>query len=296
MKLTHRYAHESARIGEELYINGGLVALHDPNEVVGEVEILYRSKRNGKAVFTKTINRNDLLVTGAVYLSEKVNNTRSTYKTTPLDVSYGVHGAEDVDYTAESIPFERICGIMVGREGCGDTYNTVHRVVRTDLRVPGMIPFRVIDTSRRDDLTGEERNLYFMRVVEGDLVKYYGKRFTAEREINVVYEDGTAVDVATLVEGNDRGKLIKTYTKFTTTVSPDDIREYCKITEGNTIRSLVNSIGLLTGYPVDPSDKADNPDAQEFALVRGLTTLNTEDYPLKDSESSMDITYRFYFV
>lgn len=288
--------HTNVCIGDEAYINGVLAAAHRNTEVIGEVEVIYRSKKNGKAVFTKTISQNDLLVTGAVYLSEKVNNVRAAYRTVPLDVSLGVHNVDEVDMTDATIPFEKICGLMVGRGGCGDTYNSVHRVVRTDLAVPGAVPFRCIDTSHRSDLSGDERNQYFLRVEDGNLVYYYGKKFNAEREINVVYEDGTAVDPTTLIPGNDRGKLIKTYTKFTTVITADDIREYCKVAEGNTLHSLVNSIGLITGYPVAPSDKVDNPDAEEFAMVRGLTTLNTEDYPLKDSESTMDITYRFYFV
>ena len=311
--------HQNAKVDEELYLNGELAATSGyTHEVIGEVEILYKSKHGGKTVFTRTINRNDLLVTGAVFLSEKVNQIRSSYYPTPLDVAHDVHTA-DTRFSFDSssylmkdvgvIPYERICGIMIGRGGCGETYNQVHRVYRTDTEVPEIVPFRTICLSDgEEDLTGDERKLYFMRSLQTingkDCVCYYGKRFQADREINVQWEDGTVVNVNALVPGNDRGKLVKTFTKFTTSISVKDVREYCRLAEGSTVRSLVNSIGLMSGFPVNPDDNSiitpvtealyENP--YEFANIRGMTTLNTDDYPFKDRESTMDITYRLYFV
>lgn len=315
---SSNYAHDNLRVVDQLYANGQLVAGGDPHEIVGEVEIIYRSKHNGKAVFTKTIRRNDLLVTGAVFLSEKVNQIRSSYLPTPLDVKHGTHsmddrfGLGDTSYLMNAlgtIPYERICGIMVGREGSGETYNQVHRVYRTDTEVPGVVPFRTICLSDgEEDLEGDERKLYMLRTLQTingkECICYYGKRFLVDREINVQWEDGTVVDINSLVPGNDRGKLVKTFTKYTTVISAKDIREYCRIAEGSTIKSLVNSLGLITGFPVNPEDNTIltpssevlYEDPYEFGFVRGMTTLNTEDYPFKDKESTMDVTYRLYFI
>lgn len=315
---NHSSAHDNVRILDSMDFNGARVAGGDPHEIIGEVSIVYRSKHNGKAVFTKTIRRNDLLVTGAVFITEKINAMRSSYIPTPLDVKHGIHAMDDqfdlegstlhmID--AGTLPYERICGIMVGREGCGETNNQVHRVYRTDTEVPGVVPFRTINLSDgQEDLTGDERKLYILRheeTINGkDCICYYGKRFIVDREINVQWEDGTVVDASTLVRGSDRGKLVRTFTKFTTMLSSKDIREYCKISEGSTVRSVVNSVGLITGFPVDPSNNSILTPAQEalytepyeFGFVRGMTTLNTEDYPLKDKESTMKITYRLFVV
>ena len=284
------------KIVETLHDGGGrLLASSGGHFIIGEVEKVYKSKRNGRAIFTHTIDENDLLVTGAVYLSEKVNNIRSTFRTTPVDVSLGVHTQEQIDFSPATIPHELICGIMVGCGGCGDTYNTVHKVHRTDYTVPNPVPFRVVPLSQ--DLKGVTRDRYFLRVVRGNYAYYYGKKFTVNREINVMYEDGTTVPTNIDVLGDIKGQYIKTFTKYEVTVDETDIREGFKLTMGNTLQSRVNSVGLVTGYPGIASDSADKGvDIDEFFNVRTMTTLNTENDELKDSESTVSYIYRLYFV
>ena len=288
------YKHgENMKIGETLHDGSGrlLAASGLGHEIIGEVEVLYKSKRDGHSIFTRSIGKNDLLLTGAVFLTEKVNNVRSTFQTTPIDQLIGVHSASQIDFSAASIPNEKICGIMVGVGGSGDTYNTVHPVHRTDLTVPGYTPFRVVPVD--EDLSPELRRQYILRVVQGDYVYYYGKRFEANRDINVLYEDGTEVPTNVHAIGDSNGKYIKTFTKFTTTIDESEIREAFKIKDGSTRRSRVNSIGLITGYPGKAEDSGRY---EEYFNVRTLTTLNMENRELKDSESTLSIIYRLYFV
>lgn len=284
------------RIVETLHDGGGrLLATSGGHFIIGEVEKVYKSKRDGHAIFTHKIDENDLLVTGAVYLSEKVNNIRSTFRTTPVDVSLGVHKPEDIDFSPATIPQEIICGIMVGCGGCGDTYNTVHKVHRTDFTVPSPVPFRVVPLSQ--DLKGVTRDRYFLRVVRGAYAYYYGKKFTVNREINVMYEDGTTVPTNVDILGDVKGQYIKTFTKYDVVVDETDIREGFKLTQGNTLQSRVNSVGLITGYPGLASDSEDKgSDITEYFNVRTMTTLNTENDELKDSESTVSYIYRLYFV
>ena len=282
VKLDH-----STLVVDSLEGNGRLLATGaNIHEIVGEVEILYRTTRGGKVVFTRTKNLNDLLITGAVYISEKVNNMRSTFKTVPIDVSLGIHTVNDIDTSDATVPFEKICGIMVGNGGTSGTYNAVHKVHKTDLSVPGMIPFRVRPLD--DDLPDADKKLYLLRRERNGYAEYYGKRFT-DREINVVYEDGTSVGTDVNLIGDSNGKFVKTFTKYTVGITPQEIREYFKITEGNTMRSLINSVGLMTGYPM-------NADESEFGYVRGMTTLNTENMELKNSQDAIEFTYRLYFI
>lgn len=269
--------------------NGRLLAESHLNEIIGEVEIIYKSKLNGKSIFTRTIRRNDLLVTGGIYLCEKINQLRFNVHSTPIDVSLGVHKLEDIDQTTASLPFEKVCGIMVGNGGSGDTYNTVHRVHKTDLAVPGMIPFRVRNLSI-SDLDPTERAKYILRVEKDGYAYYYGKKFEITPEINVHYEDGAPIDITRMSSiGDSDGRFIKTYTKYEATITESDMREYFRITQGSTLRCLINSIGLMTGYPMDDSES-------EFGNVRGLTTLNMENAELKDSESTVNFIYRLHFV
>lgn len=287
---------DSVKIFDSLHnSNGVLLAQSEGHAIIGEVEKVYKSRKTGKVLFTRTINKNDLLVTGAVYLSEKVNNIRSTFLTTPVDVSLGVHTIDQIDRSSASIPNEIICGIMVGCGGCGDTYNTVHKVHRTDLTVPTPVPFRVVPLSA--DIKGTVRDRYILRVVRGNYAYYYGKRFTVKPEINVMYEDGTVVPTNVNVLGDIKGQYIKTFTKYEAIVDESDIREGFKLTQGNTLQSRVNSVGLITGYPGIASDSADKgKNIVEYFNVRTITTLNTESDELKDSESTVGYIYRLYFV
>lgn len=293
-KVTKGWDH--AHVYDELWANGALVAHGSPHEVIGEVEIIHTSKHTGKTIFTRKLRRNDLLVSGAVFLSEKVNNMRSTFLQTPIDMELGVHRIEEIDRTSASVPLEQICGIMVGNGGCGDTYNTVHKVHRTDRVIPGMLPLRVVPIGK--DLEGSTRKRYCLRVVNGDKVYYYGKRFTITPEINVMYEDGTVVPTTVDVIGDSNGKYIKTFTKYSATVDEHDVREYFKLTQGSTMRSLINSVGLLTGYLGTAGDAADKKDdtIQEVFNARMMTTLNMENNELKDSESTVTFIYRLYFT
>lgn len=273
-------------INETVTANGKNVFESCGSKVIGEVEVI--CSKNGNPMFTRSFKvKNDLLVNGAVFLSEKANNMRSTFQTAPLDLSLGAHTSDQIITDNNTIKDEQICGIMVGNGGTGDAYNTVNKVNRAARSVPSPVPFRVVPVD--SDLTGDVRSRYILRVVKGDYVYYYGKRFDIDREINVEFEDGTTVplDVDTL----HTNKFIKVFTKYRVTVDQFDVREYFKYTQGSTLRSLINSIGLITGYPVVGDDKH-----VEFFNVRGMTTANMENQDLKDSESTITFIYKVYIV
>lgn len=276
---------ENVHIGEKLYLNNKEMPNHTSADIIGQVEVIYESSIDGKKIFTKTLGHNDLLVTGAVFLSEKANNIRSTFKTTPLDLELGIHKSEDIVVDHTTIGNEKICGLMIGNEGAGDTYNTVYKIYRAARHVPGMIPFRVVPVD--NDLEATDRAKYILRKVDGDYIYYYGKKFDIDREIHVEYEDGTVVP--TDADVSVVNKLVKTFTRFRCTIDQRDVREYFKITQGSTLRSLINSVGLITGYPGLASDNY-----EEFFNVRGITAFNMENQELKDSEATITIIYSLF--
>lgn len=277
---------DCANVRESLAINNVEYDGQAGSKIIGDVQVIFESKKNGKVVFTRTLHdHNDLLVTGAVFLSEKSNNMRSTFKTTPLDISLGVHTADQVEVSNKTIGYEKIGGIMVGDGGAGDTYNTVYKVNRAALSVPGPVPFRVVPVE--NDLKDTDREKYFLRVVRGDYVYYYGKKFDIEPEIGVMLEDGTVVPIDVNTQNPD--KFIKVFTKYRAVIDQRDIREYFKYTEGSTLRSLINSVGLITGYPLLGKDGT-----EEYFNVRGMTTFNMENQELKDSESTITFIYRLF--
>lgn len=276
---------DRAHILEHVNVNGHDYR-SDHSDIIGDVQVIYESRSNGKVIFTRTLrDHNDLLVTGAVFLSEKANNIRSTFKTIPLDLELGIHGNDQIEVSQKTISREKIAGIMVGNGGAGDTYNSVFKVNRAARHVPGIVPFRVVPVDQ--DLKDTDRAKYFMRLVKGDYAYYYGKKFDIEREINVMFEDGTSVPVD--VDNMPNNKFIKVFTKYRAVLDERDIREYFKINYGSTLRSLINSVGLITGYPGLTEDGQ-----EEFFNVRGMTTMNMENQELKDSESTITIIYRLF--
>ena len=76
------------------------------------------------------------------------------------------------------------------------------------------------------------------------------------------------------------------YTQYILTVNANDIREYFKLTDGNTALSRINSIGLVAGYP-----RVNKLGYTEFYNVRCLTTVNTESLELKDNLSQIVVYY-----
>lgn len=276
---------DRAHVLEQVTVNGHEYR-SDHSDIIGDVQVIYESRSSGKVIFTRTLHdHNDLLVTGAVFLSEKTNNMRSTFKTIPLDLELGVHSNDQIEVSQKTISREKIAGIMVGNGGAGDTYNSVFKVNRAARHVPGVVPFRVVPVDQ--DLKGTDREKYFMRRVKGDYVYYYGKKFDIEREINVMFEDGTTVPVD--VDNMPNNKFIRVFTKYRAVLDERDIREYFKINYGSTLRSLINSVGLVTGYPGLAEDNQ-----EEFFNVRGMTTMNMENQELKDSESTITIIYRLF--
>lgn len=287
MNKTMKLRSEVNGAAEELYANGRMIAMakSDPS-MIGMVEVIYQTAHGGVPVFTKSLHKNDILTTGSVYMLEKINGLRSRFVTTPIDVELGVHSSSEVNQGNSTIPNEIVCGAMIGNGGTGDTYNTVRKVRRANRMVPGAIPWRVVKSTQ--DLEGTERQQYFMRRQIGEYVYYYGKKFDATPVITVAYEDGTTVpvNVGDLVDTN---KFIRAYATYRFTAGKKDVREFFKVTQGSTMNSLINSVGLITGYPGQSSDQQ-----TEYFNVRGMTTLNMENQDLKDSESTVTFIYRLF--
>lgn len=279
---------DHAKISDSIWTPSGelLSTAEYKHGIIGEVEIISKTRR-GTTRFTRTLRRNnELLIGGANFYSEKANNMRSGFNPTPLDVEYGIHTVEEIQLTADTIKEETICGMTIGIDGCVNTYNTVKPVLTHSRAVPGMIPFRKMRLEEEVLLKEEERAKYFMRVVDGNgYVSYYGKRFDDTPTIYTMFEDGTEVpsNIASIAEP----KAIKHYTKYLLTIEGKDVREYFKIRDRSTVNSKVNSAGLVTSYPGEGADA--NP---EWFNVRQTTTLNFENQELKDSESMITFIYR----
>lgn len=272
------------------------------HRIIGEVEMLHYSKVDGVSIINKTIDYNDLLVNGSVFMTEKNNNARTTFRPTPIDVDLGVHNLSDIDFSVDSLKEEVIIGLVFGIGGCSDSYSEVKPVQRHHKCVPDIVPCRTVPVE--NDLSVLERTKYFLRAektIDGKRYAcYYGKRFE-ESGLKVLYEDGT--DVPVDVDLIPNPKFIEIYSEYKGLLNHSDMREWFRIMYGSTKNSRINSVGLVTGYPIlvkkgEGNDELGNPipDIYEYGNVRCITTLNVENQELKDSSSSINFTYRLLII
>ena len=275
---------EIVRLHDEALVNGELVKGSDRNSIIGVVEI---TASNGDTIFSKRVKeiyKNDLLIGGCVYFLEKTYGIRSAFTPRPLDIELGVNTT--VDNSVDTLKNERIIGIVTGVGGSRDLYNTVVPVQRHKRTVNDIIPFRMKDV----ELFGDEAADYFLKTKTSDgYFAYYGKKFRGSPEIKVMYESGVPVP-------NDVGDLINTnridaYAESNLLISNKDIREMFLLRDGSTDRSRINTIGLVSGYPIT------NANGQvEYANVRVITTLNMENRELKNDVDTITIKYKQYII
>lgn len=276
---------------------------HD-HRIIGEVEVIRNTFEGDQSLFTHTIDYNDLLVNGSVYFSEKINNFRSTFAPTPLDVDLGVHKLSEITRDDTTVREEVVAGIIIGIDGCTNTYNTVKPVQRHHKCVPGIVPFRTVEAI--NDLSNADQSKYFLKtrkMVNGqDSYVYYGKMFEKLGDIKVMFEDGT--DVPPNVDVQVDPKFIRAYSEYACRIDQRDVREWFKLTTGSTKTSRINSVGLVTGYPIlmfsgdGNVDQYGNRllDVYEYGNVRCITTLNMENQELKDAESTITFIYRLIIL
>lgn len=294
-----------ARIFDEVVANGVKYKGGDhQHRIIGEVEVVKNTPDGDESLFTRKIHYNDLLLTGAVFMSEKINNIRSTFNPLPLDVDLGVHQLADIVRDGSTVRDEVVAGIVVGIDGCTNTYNTVKPVQRHHKTVDGIVPFRTV--SSKNDLANSDRAKYFLHAtttVNGqECSVYYGKRFEKTGEVRAMFEDGT--DVPLTVSSLVDPKFIMAYSEYTCMVDQRDVREWFKLTTGSTRTSRINSVGLVTGYPILEEELEGSFDVYgnrlqniyEYANVRGMTALNMENQELKDNSSTITFVYRLMIL
>ena len=268
---------DAAGFEESILVNGKKVEISKDTDG-GIFGLVRTSSFTGNELITKNKYNNKLLVNGRVYFCEKSINTRSNFKPASIDQDLGVSGVLTLNNA--NLAQEDIIGIMVGIGGTTAVYGTVNDVEVHKKTVPTPVPFRIVPLA--SDLTGEERAKYFLRVVDGANVKYFGKRFES-RSTKVLYENGTEVPLN--VDTLPTPETIRTFNEYLAVVGQKDIREYFLSIYGDTALCQINTVGLLTGYPENVGGNI------EYRNVRCITTANMAQNPLKDELSIINFNY-----
>ena len=289
---------DSVHISDKIIDGTGKVLSDYENRIYGEVEVLSYVHGTDKPLFTRTTNT--LLVTGEVFFNEKMNACRTRiggddWRLPSIDEYLGVNELSVIDTSDNRIADEHICGFMIGVGGAGESIDDINPVHRTSLTVPEPVPFRMVPVD--DDLADAVRSKYFLRVVKGEYVYYYGKLFSAERDMSVLYEDGTPVPTNVHVIGDQNGKHISASTNYQLTIDSGEVREYFKITDGSTRRCRFNTVGLVAGYRgIKAFDPLHPETYTEYFNVKGITCANLDNRPLRHPEEVSRLRYLVHFM
>lgn len=196
-------------------------------------------------------------------------------------------GPEDAgavyDWTAATEDDPKVFAFCVGNDGCGTEGSQIFAVdYNSRISPAGIVPFRYPMLS--NDLSDEERKLYFGRKEDGSYVPYYFKRFSSGPNLFEQYLDGTPIDANVYTSGQE----YEVFVECILDVAKQDAREFYVATTGLS-SARVNSVSLLYGYPRKVGGK-------DYLMdVRPFTRLNFSNEYLLDLSKGLQIIYHTYF-
>jgi hypothetical protein len=283
----------------ELVLNDG-IHTHDEKKITSskkrksgafyDTDVIFTNQL-GEVLFKKS---NIILVGGRRFTLEKLFNVNPTStQSITLNSIFKVNESEPA-LTGDGPRREKVvCLFGVGRGGSNLTFGSVKNPNAREYNLYDMVPMRYVDVS--DDLTAEEKAKYYLRVVEGDKVAYYLKKFEIEPHIVMKVgdqdyipdlADNTPVDeTAGAIERQD----VDCYIELQLKINADDVREFYRATEGLS-QARVNELSLYTGY--QPSHAADV--WVDFLGIEAFSKLTFNNEPLDDETKELNIIYRIY--
>lgn len=201
------------------------------------------------------------------------------------------NNALNLDNTVNSIDPENTYAVhlfCIGTSGCNREsalkyeVDNKHWIYPTD----DIIPIRYVPFT--DDLTPEERNMYFGRYTDRtrNYYAYYFKKFDSDTVMNRQLADGTPID-STIYDNNstEPAQVICTNTMSLTT---DEGREYFIATSGinegrfNCLSMCLSWTKVISGYTYHQD-------------IRPATRVNFSNKYFNDLGASWDIIYAIYF-
>lgn len=266
-----KYTHS----GTERTFNSG------ESKVVGNIKVKQYLDENQ---LFETWSHNTLTIYGGLYMAEKFMNRRIPFDTETLDkVLKVITDPYTMDDT--TVKDEVIVGLICGNAPI-ESVNAIMPGKRQSKVVNGLIPYRVL--APENDLTGEDRKKYFMRVVRDDgKIAYYGKRFSSH-SADIKFDNGTEVPL-NIYTNTGFVNNIDVFNKFIFNINTLDFREYYLIKDGNTKNCAINNIGLVTGVPVDVGSEV------EYKNLRCITIANTSNLALSGVGSTLEFEYHLLY-
>ena len=253
-----------------------------------------RCAETGEIIFKNL--KNKVIISGSGLIARKLfdipnpNNSKDPEITPTYNTRLNIltpTGAQThtLDWkTNATISDPKVLLFCVGRDGCGTENSQVFPVSYTKwIGVDSIIPFRY--PLLTNDLNSDLRQKYFGRVISGNHVAYYFKRFSEEPRLVQRYIDGTAIDSS--VYESDKTDSAETYVEMILKITKEDLRDYFKATTGIDT-ALINTVSLCYAWPIEINGEL------YFNDIRPITKLNFPNEPMIDLAKGIDIIYHVY--
>lgn len=194
-----------------------------------------------------------------------------------------------LDNTVNEVPSsstkEKVCLFCVGTDGCGTEDSDIYVVNYSKWLSPDdMVPFRYVPSE--EDLSGDDRTIYYGRKTKDNMVAYYFKAFETVPTLYQKYSDGTMV--TSNVYDLDKTDEINTYVELKLKIDENDCKEWFISTTGiNDAR--INTFSLCTAWAKTINGQIYYQD------IRPLTKYNINNEKLLNITKGLDITYHIYY-
>lgn len=229
---------------------------------------------------------NKVIISGAAFSAAKHFNITPTVKTPTYNTTLGLENTASDPYNTPGIRREeQVILFCMGTDGCGPEQ---HQKLDVDykkwIQPEALVPFRY--PTALNDITEQQRKMYFGRKVVSDRVAYYFKKFDQEPVFVQRYLDGTPI--STDIHTNSKETAAESYIELKLKITKEDAREFFEATTGIN-DAKVNTISLCTAWPKTYVDKVYYQD------IRPFTKLNFPTELLIDPSKGLDITYQIFY-
>lgn len=283
---------------KELKVSDNMTNIHDTHEITNTIQ----TRRSGISLPTEVICTNEygevlfkksniILVGGRRFTLQKLFNLPEDSNRITLNSLFHVNESEP-PYTEIGPRKEKsVCLFGVGKGGSNLTFGSVTNPSGREYNLYDMVPFRYVSVS--DDLTLVEKEKYYLRVIEGNYIGYYLKKFEVEPTLNM--KVGTENYIVNLDDNsrlNEFGQYIErpdveTYVELILKINSNDIREYFITTE-DISHARINELSLYFGY---------KPTSQvwtDYLALECFSKLTFDNEPLTNQTKILNIIYRIY--
>lgn len=225
-------------------------------------------------------DHNELLIPGGLFTLAKISGVNMPIKTETLNTKLNLLASEDTPVHTGPRREDVIFGFVIGIGGCTDVFDTVKPVKYKEIEVDSLVPFR--KPLKSDDISPDTQRKYALKVTNGNYYEYYVKKFESTPVIKAEYDEAGSPTVTNPATGPDTP--INTYVQFTLKISKQDVREWFKINGGGLRKARVNTLGLVTGYPV----------GSEYKGVRAFSKINFNNEPFDNETKELTVIYKIY--